>query len=879
MSQCGKQWKWPQKKDEIFYRDPEIIMSIDEPIQRTMDDLVRCPDVPTHVVKKSKLGNHILKCRIRRGVQTPAPPPEGNATIYRKRRSNFSLSGSIRQWHLAEASGTAGSTSRTWQITGCGATKLRGGVTNSRSIFRGVVDELFVKGYLREEEERKLFYELNNGEYGGRSRADYVLKMSELAAFLYESIDEKDLVIPVAMRDTYLRYFTSNAQSASSNANVDLSTLNINPSSNAKFPTLELPKFYGDYDKWGQFRDMFLSLVDKDRTLENTKKFYYLVSCLKGEAVKVIANVEITNENYHVAWDLLQNRYENSSVIIKKHVRELFEMSSASNESHSLRQLTDNLQKHLRSLASLGKPVESWSTLLIYLITKKLDFASKGAWEEYEGNATIYRKRRSNFSLSGSIRQWHLAEASGTAGSTSRTWQITGCGATKLRGGVTNSRSIFRGVVDELFVKGYLREEEERKLFYELNNGEYGGRSRADYVLKMSELAAFLYESIDEKDLVIPVAMRDTYLRYFTSNAQSASSNANVDLSTLNINPSSNAKFPTLELPKFYGDYDKWGQFRDMFLSLVDKDRTLENTKKFYYLVSCLKGEAVKVIANVEITNENYHVAWDLLKNRYENSSVIIKKHVRELFEMSSASNESHSLRQLTDNLQKHLRSLASLGKPVESWSTLLIYLITKKLDFASKGAWEEYAIYTVLYSQLSKYGFNLRKWPSNAPNIFPGSHCGTEHYYLTFVANRIAEIQSITNNENWYHVNSSNNPADLISRGLYPSDIMENKLWWYGAQHLLQPQSNWPMSVFNPEKNIPEIKTCVTTSTTMPEFDIFCRHSSFSTFQRVMAYICIFIHNVKHPQNKYSGYLSVVKLDNALNALIKLARNKQPNL
>nr|CAH7739803.1 unnamed protein product [Callosobruchus chinensis] len=177
------------------------------------------------------------------------------------------------------------------------------------------------------------------------------------------------------------------------------------------------------------------------------------------------------------------------------------------------------------------------------------------------------------------------------------------------------------------------------------------------------------------------------------SNAQSASSNSNVDLSTLNINPSSNARFPTLELPKFYGDYDKWGQFRDMFLSLVDKDRTLDNIKKFYYLISCLKGEAAKVIANMEITNENYHVAWDLLKNRYENSSVIIKKHVRELFEMPAVSKEPHSLRQLTDNLQKHLRSLASLGEPVESWSTMLIYLITKKLDFASERAWEEYII------------------------------------------------------------------------------------------------------------------------------------------------------------------------------------------
>nr|CAI5863211.1 unnamed protein product [Callosobruchus analis] len=53
--------------------------------------------------------------------------------------------------------------------------------------------ELFVKRYWGEEEERKLLYELKYGEYRGGSREEYVLKMSGLAAFLSESIEEKEL--------------------------------------------------------------------------------------------------------------------------------------------------------------------------------------------------------------------------------------------------------------------------------------------------------------------------------------------------------------------------------------------------------------------------------------------------------------------------------------------------------------------------------------------------------------------------------------------------------------------------------------------------------------------------------------------------------------
>ncbi|GFS54630.1 uncharacterized protein TNCV_2749241 [Trichonephila clavipes] len=44
-----------------------------------------------------------------------------------------------------------------------------------------------------------------------------------------------------------------------------------------------------------------------------------------------------------------------------------------------------------------------------------------------------------------------------------------------------------------------------------------------------------------------------------------------------------------------------------------------------------------------------------------------------------------------------------------------------------------------------------------------------------TFVANRVATIQHLTNAEQWHHVSSEQNLADLVSRGLDPSSLLNN--------------------------------------------------------------------------------------------------------
>ncbi|GFX64868.1 integrase catalytic domain-containing protein [Trichonephila clavipes] len=54
-----------------------------------------------------------------------------------------------------------------------------------------------------------------------------------------------------------------------------------------------------------------------------------------------------------------------------------------------------------------------------------------------------------------------------------------------------------------------------------------------------------------------------------------------------------------------------------------------------------------------------------------------------------------------------------------------------------------------------------------------------------TLIGNIIKIIQRLTQNCQWNHVSSNENPADLISRGLNASDISSKQLWWHGPDFL----------------------------------------------------------------------------------------------
>ncbi|XP_047039720.1 uncharacterized protein LOC124644424 [Helicoverpa zea] len=157
--------------------------------------------------------------------------------------------------------------------------------------------------------------------------------------------------------------------------------------SKVKLPTISLPSFDGSYDHWLEYRDTYLSLVHNSKEIDNVQKFHYLRSSLSGSALLVIKSLEFSSENYNVAWELLENRFNNNRLLVQTHVKALFSMTSLNKESpNQIRKLIDTVLKNLRSLKNLGEPTESWDTLIIYLITSKLDSVTEREWETHKSS-------------------------------------------------------------------------------------------------------------------------------------------------------------------------------------------------------------------------------------------------------------------------------------------------------------------------------------------------------------------------------------------------------------------------------------------------------------------------------------------------------------
>ncbi|KAI5754304.1 hypothetical protein M8J77_007615 [Diaphorina citri] len=69
-----------------------------------------------------------------------------------------------------------------------------------------------------------------------------------------------------------------------------------------------------------------------------------------------------------------------------------------------------------------------------------------------------------------------------------------------------------------------------------------------------------------------------------------------------------------------------------------------------------------------------------------------------------------------------------------------------------------------------------------------------------TFVSNRVSKIQDFTDKDSWYHVAGTQNPADVLSRGLSPGELLASKLYLEGPSWLLTPIHEWNLTRNNAE-------------------------------------------------------------------------------
>ncbi|XP_071874181.1 uncharacterized protein [Bombus fervidus] len=109
-------------------------------------------------------------------------------------------------------------------------------------------------------------------------------------------------------------------------------------------------------------------------------------------------------------------------------------------------------------------------------------------------------------------------------------------------------------------------------------------------------------------------------------------------------------------------------------------------------------------------------------------------------------------------------------------------------------------------------------------------------HTLKTFVANRVSEIQSKTNINDWRHVPTNSNPADLISRGQSPKEFLKQDLWKTGPEWLNQTEESWPNWSPTMADDIPEQKKTICLMSNTIEPSLLDRYSSWSKLIRVVA-------------------------------------------
>ncbi|XP_062558045.1 uncharacterized protein LOC134222917 [Armigeres subalbatus] len=143
------------------------------------------------------------------------------------------------------------------------------------------------------------------------------------------------------------------------------------------------------------------------------------------------------------------------------------------------------------------------------------------------------------------------------------------------------------------------------------------------------------------------------------------------------------------------------------------------------------------------------------------------------------------------------------------------------------------------------------------------------------FVSNRVAEILELTQACRWQYVRSENNPADLISRGVLPAEILTMEKWWNSSPLLWKRNPGDDEERVKLDDNeIPELKPKVIMATVQkPSIDL-TRLSSFRRLQRAWAYVIRFIKNARTKQRDTSA-LTARELDGAIQAIIKLVQKQ----
>ncbi|XP_039448429.1 uncharacterized protein LOC120427614 [Culex pipiens pallens] len=153
--------------------------------------------------------------------------------------------------------------------------------------------------------------------------------------------------------------------------------------------SVPLPTFDGQYENWPKFKAIFTDLMQKSLD-SDAIKLYHLEKSLVDAASGSIDAQTIKDNNYQLAWETLEERYENQRLIIDLHISGILQLKQMTKKSSKeLRNLIEECARHVENLRFHKQELLGVSELIvIHILSSALDGETRELWE-----ASIQRKQ------------------------------------------------------------------------------------------------------------------------------------------------------------------------------------------------------------------------------------------------------------------------------------------------------------------------------------------------------------------------------------------------------------------------------------------------------------------------------------------------------
>ncbi|XP_059221576.1 uncharacterized protein LOC131996143 [Stomoxys calcitrans] len=128
-----------------------------------------------------------------------------------------------------------------------------------------------------------------------------------------------------------------------------------------------------------------------------------------------------------------------------------------------------------------------------------------------------------------------------------------------------------------------------------------------------------------------------------------------------------------------------------MFSAVYGEHPRLSAVQKLYHLRLKVKGQAALIVKKYKLCGENFALAWDALKTRYENRRILVDNQLKILLNLKQIPSESsEALQEIQATINDCLAALNAQKISTADWDPILVFLCSTKLPHETLSLWEQ---------------------------------------------------------------------------------------------------------------------------------------------------------------------------------------------